>query len=207
MSLLAVGPVLLAQQPANSPKGMPEPRNTGNVAEDEKAYLAEKTRWIQENPEEYRKMGGDPNIVIAPKKVQPIEDESVALPDFQGIESYQLVSFVAVKKGAKGTSQAETLNGQAGTKSDWVDAKMKLQFGVAPAIRLYADGRFDYRAVMTKNGTAVEWFFEDKECNSCSKTIFLQELSNTGGKIIYEMEDEDEASEMAFRLTFNKINQ
>ena len=148
MSLLAVGPVLLAQQPANSPKGMPEPRNTGNVAEDEKAYLAEKTRWIQENPEEYRKMGGDVESVIASTapKEDPAKNAFTEGPAFAVQSTFILLESKVVLVAGGKASPTEIANEQSAVENNLPIGAAKLQKGASGAIRLYVPGDFDMRA-------------------------------------------------------------
>ena len=63
-------------------------------------------------------------------------------------------------------------------------------------------GVIDVRATEKRNDNKVEWFFENKECVTCSKILYLDIEQETDTLLTYVMQSEDENAPFAYRLAF-----
>lgn len=188
----------------------PTTPTTGNVAADEKAHIEAKNNWIKTHPEEYRKAGGNPEAVLEmlyPKETAKIEKPKVVLPPFDAQRKYKLMVYEAVaaenQKVSPAQLKAETENI---TQKDFIGTGTELQVNINNnQIRLYQPEKIDLRATEKRNGNKVEWFFENKECASCSKTLYLTIEQESDQAVSYIMQSEDEGDIFAYRLSFQLI--
>lgn len=182
---------------------MPEVIHTGNVAEDEKAYLAAKTRWIQENPEEYRKMGGDVESVLKSPN-EPIAKATAFKegPAFKSQYSYTLKKAEAVPAAGSKASASDLAQETIGLQKEFPANATQLQVNAQGGIRILIAGKTDLRGVETKVGKNVEWSFKNESCEACSKVLKLTIEETSAEGITYLMQSEDEGAAMAYKFTF-----
>lgn len=178
---------------------------TGNVAVDEKAHIEAKNNWIKTHPEEYRQAGGKPeelnNNKTTNETVTPSKPVFV-LPTFNAQKAYQLIKTEAVLVAGQKKTAAEIAEETEKLKEDFPENRTQLQIGANNQIRIYALGVIDVRATEKRNDNKVEWFFENKECATCSKTLYLDIEEETATLLTYVMQSEDENAPFAYRLAF-----
>ncbi len=174
----------------------------------EQAHIKEKNEWIKNNAEAYRSSGGNPDAVLNPSDPNTAFLEKTAEPNlsaFEAIETFQLIKAEAVptpeSKATPKELEAETQNIQ----KDFPAQSIKFQVGKGGAIRLFGNGKMDLRGIETREGKKVNWYFENKECETCSKTLSLILMEESAGKKIYVMQSEDGSTTFAYRLTFTTI--
>mgnify|MGYP007080334548 CR=1 FL=1 len=81
--------------------------------------------------------------------------------------------------------------------------KTELQLGANRQIQLFQADKMDLRGVEKRNGAAIEWLFENKECESCAKTLFLDLERETASELIYLQKGEDQDAKFSYRFTFS----
>ena len=90
-------------------------------------------------------------------------------------------------------------------KKDFPENLTELQLGEDRQLRLYVAGRKDLRAIETKNKDKAEWLFENRQCPSCTKTLYLSIEDESESTITYLMQSEDDNSPFAYRFIFRRI--
>lgn len=195
----------LSAQSAKSTSGTPafDPM-AGNLVGKSAGQDDAKQKWIKEHPEEYRKQGGNPDEVLAPKAETTVE-KPAALPAFTSVRAYQLVSLDAIVNGDQAVSSSALSEETSKARTDFPLNKTRLEKGANGQVRLYGKENMDLRAVESMDGTHAEWLFTREGCPSCTKTITLS-VKEEGGKLIYVMDSEDAESPFAYRFTFTPIS-
>lgn len=185
------------------PPHYPIARNTGNIAADAEADIQAKMKWIQQYPEEYKEMGGNPeeikgDITTVNSTMETIPTNS--LTKFNAVKRYYLEFAEALPLKTEiapfKTSQETQL-----LKEDFPERTTLLEFGENNSIRLSGQ-LIDFRAVEKKSGLEVEWYNENTECLTCSKTLYLTIESELANQITYLLKSEDENADFIYRLTF-----
>jgi hypothetical protein len=178
---------------------------TGNVAVDEKAHIEAKNNWIKTHPEEYRQAGGNPEELNNNKATNETATPTkpvVVLPTFNTQKTYQLIKAEAVPVTGQKLTVVEIAEETEKLKEDFPENRTQLQIGANNQIRLFALGVIDVRATEKRNDNKVEWFFENKECVTCSKILYLDIEQETDTLLTYVMQSEDENAPFAYRLAF-----
>jgi hypothetical protein len=178
---------------------------TGNVAVDEKAHIEAKNNWIKTHPEEYRQAGGNPEELNNDKATNETTTPNkpvFVLPTFNAQKTYQLIKAEAVPVAGQKKTTAEIAEETEKLKEDFPENKTQLQIGANNQVRIYASGVIDVRATEKRNDNKVEWFFENKECATCSKILYLDIEQETDTLLTYVMQSEDENALYAYRLAF-----
>ena len=185
--------------------------STDELAKNEQKHISEKNKWVAANPEEYRKMGGNPEEVLntlQPKYVNGLEKIITALPISTPIKEYILIGYEAVSADNQKPTTEQIAAQTASLKKIFFVDKTKLQIGYNNQIRLYDASQNDLRAIEKRLAdNRVEWFFENKECQQCSKILHLRIEKEDDTTITYIFEDEDEVSLFAYRLSFSRTKQ
>lgn len=185
------------------PAHYPKEQNTGNPSEDAEANIQAKMKWIQQYPEEYKEMGGNPeeikgDITTVNSTMETIPTNS--LTKFNAVKRYYLEFAEALPLKTEiapfKTSQETQL-----LKEDFPERTTLLEFGENNSIRLSGQ-LIDFRAVEKKSGLEVEWYNENTECLTCSKTLYLTIESELANQITYLLKSEDENADFIYRLTF-----
>jgi hypothetical protein len=182
--------------------GFPAYINTGNKTWDDSVYAVSKATWIKEHPDEYKTLTIESNTVTK-KNTQEVIEDHILVP-FNTIRSYQLIKAEAI--AATGTIptndelKAETEN----IKIDFPEKLTWLNIGVQNQIQWVVEKKMDMRGVEKRNSNSIEWFFENKECPSCSKTWYLSIESESDATLIYQLLSEDEHALFSYRLEFVK---
>jgi hypothetical protein len=187
---------------------MPYPTapSTGNVAADEKTHIEAKNKWIAEHPDEYKKMGGDPNAVLQTESntttTQAAKPQAKKLPEFKAQKTYQLISAEAVLVAGQKASPDEIKQETENLQEEFISNNTELQIS-DNNIRLFTKGSRDLRAIEKRNQhNKVEWFFENRECETCSKTLYLSIENETESTLTYLMQSEDQNALFNYRLSF-----
>jgi hypothetical protein len=184
---------------------MPKEIHTGNPAADDAAHVREKTQWIKEHPEEYRKLGGNPAVVLGnpspPNEVSP----STPKPLFSAINTYQLANIQAVAAGNSNVAAEELARETQSVLHEFPIGKTHLQFGEAEMFRLSVEEKVDLRGREIQNAEVVEWQFDIVDCPACAKTIYLTMIAKSGSGRKYLMKGEDENSRFDYVLEFEAI--
>lgn len=196
------GNSLLGQSVSQKPGNFPREVSTGNPEADQKANIEAKNKWIKENPEAYRAMGGNPDEVLHPaKEVGPEKAVAPVYPAFSANEYWQLVSLEAVPVSGMEVSPEQLAAETKYAQQDFPLKTTQLQKGEKGKIRIIADKGKEFRATEALNGSQAEWLFVKEGCASCTKTLFLS-VKKEAGKLIYNMNSEDEGAKVFYRFTF-----
>lgn len=197
--------ISLSAQSAKSTTGTPafDPM-AGNLVGKSAGESDAKEKWIKDHPEEYRKQGGNPEEVLAPKK-EVVAEKPAALPSFSAQRSYQLVALEAIPRNGHQSSAGELSAETAKARTDFPINQTRLEKGSNGQVRLVGKENMELRAVESVDGNHAEWLFTREGCPSCTKTITLA-VREEGGKLIYIMDSEDADSPFAYRFTFSPIS-
>jgi hypothetical protein len=184
----------------------PTAPSTGNVAADEKTHIETKNKWIAEHPDEYKKMGGDPNAVLQTESnttiTQVAKPQTKKLPEFKAQKTYQLIGAEAVLVAGQKASPDEIKQETENLQGEFILNNSELQISNSN-IRLFAEGGKDLRAVEKRNpNNKVEWLFKSEECETCTKTLYLNLENETESTLTYLMQSEDENALFNYRLSF-----
>lgn len=190
---------------ASMPADYPVYRDSGDLNKDMTTYDAAKQSWIAKNPEVYRKLGGNPEVIQ--QQTTPVEDKSTkkeVVDNFQAVETYLLLDTepIPMRDGIA----AATL----------VEERERMQKKYNSVMMLAKDEQQHIRFVPLQKmkpmrgeehiqGNSVEWRFQEAECETCRKTLYLDLVSKTDEQIIYIMHDEDEDPAFHYRFTFQRI--
>lgn len=164
-----------------------------------------KIKWIKENPEEYKKMGGDPTPFIEDeiKIVDDSNQNSSKLEPFIALSSYKVTSVNAIPLPGANVTEVETKNMTENVKHD-IPIGMILEYGSENKVRLSFEDRIDFRCIETKKENNIEWFSKNNDCESCSKTLYLTIQEESPNQLVYLLKDEDEGANFSYLITFNK---
>jgi hypothetical protein len=191
-------------------QSMPKPAtDPGGAILDEKAHVAAKTKWIKENPEAYRKAGGDPSVVLDANKASETvvrNDNAVILPPFAVTQSFKVTAAEVVAVPGRKPSAELLARESDGLKSDMLDQGLELQIGRSDQIRLFIANRLDLRATQARSGNLLTWVIRDAQCATCSKELRLMVEQESATKLVYLLESEDADAAFAYRLTFTSIH-
>jgi hypothetical protein len=176
-----------------------------NVQKTHDDWIKAKKDWIQNHPEEYRAMGGDPEAVLAKDQQK---EEAAQKPKFEAIPFDVERSFVLQNISIVPDTDYVPKNGEVQEQLNTIQEDYKigatlLQFDANQGIRLT-----DHEAMnivgqeQRHEDKQVEWFFDNKECPSCAKTIVLTLEQESSDRLVYLMRSEDEQHPFACRLTF-----
>ncbi len=209
LSLLVSGTVVHAQQPMKTGNPLPKLSDTGNPIADEKAYLAAKEKWLQEQ------VGTDKAVSPATEDYAGsvvIDDwgksksESSSSKAFQPISEWKLVDIKGV--ALKGESVSDDAL-QAETESIQKDFPVGNSFYSRCAngtIRLLVPDRMDAFARESRNGQQLTWEFVDGKCEGCTKTLHATVVSESESRLTFVLSSEDEGAKVAHQFTFEKLN-
>lgn len=183
---------------------------TGNPEADEAAHIKSKSEWIKQHPEQYRQMGGNPEVILSPQTNKNQQEDAkisaVNMPPFEAIKKYKLILYEAVAAPDltvnKQQIEAENENLR---KKGFIGYDTELHIRGNHEIRLYETNKMDLRAIETRANGKVTWFFENKECETCSKNLYLTIEEETNETITYIMQSEDDNSLFAYRMSFHVI--
>lgn len=209
--LANLGNIAWAQSGAKTEEGYVDPAPTGDVLADEKAHIAAKNQWIKDDPAAYRALGGDPESVlkVVPEKnydseISPSTEKK--LPAFKATSSFRFVSIEVVPLPKENVSREELKLMESQVNSDFLDENTFLEYGENNSVRIFSANGKDHRATETRKGNNLEWFFENKACESCSKTLNLQLAEESPKHRVVIMMDEDEGSKVAYKISFKSEN-
>ena len=131
--------------------------------------------------------------------------EHIVLPPFYAEKTYYLLKIEAVIVGNQATVYRKVMEETENVKKDFPENLTELQLGEDRQLRLYVAGRKDLRAIETKNKDKAEWLFENRQCPSCTKTLYLSIEDESESTITYLMQSEDDNSPFAYRFIFRRI--
>lgn len=215
----------LPPAPENSTANSPAPTNTepahplpdhyprivatGNIAADEAAHIKAKNEWIKNYPQEYQKMGGNPNdasgIPNNEQAIAPPKVASIVLPPFEAQKKYKLIRYEVLAANGSQPTDAQIEEETQKLENDFIGYGTELQIADNHQIRLYEPNKLDLRAIETINDKDITWFFDNKECETCAKTIYLTIEKQSDTIISYIMQSEDEGALFAYRISFQLI--
>ena len=204
--LLLILPIFAYAQ-TNQDESTPKPEvdQGENIQKKHDNQNRAKMDWIRNNPEEYRKMGGDPDAVL---KADQVKKEKTPKPQLEKIpfdveHSFVLqnISIVPVEDHILEADEAKEILDIV--EQDYQVGKTFLQFDQNKGIRLTDHETMNIvgREKRYENDV-IEWFFDNKDCQSCSKTILLNLEKESNNQLIYLMKSEDEKDHFSYRLTF-----
>ena len=171
------------------------------------AYQEAKTRWIADNPEAYRALGGNPEEVLSKSiatpaaQVEPVQPPKDWTPVFRVSEHWVLTKAEAMAlpgKSLEASVLAQTT------------AALQLEFPLNATHLYRGQGQVDFQvlnkyrflAKETRKNPNLEWYREDKACPTCSKTLYLRIERETQNEVVYDLADEDESAVCTYRLYF-----
>lgn len=187
------------------PVDFPTYINTGNKELDNANYMVAKEKWISEHKEEYAALTNtsqDANVPIN----SDLNTQSNTPTEFVAIKSFQLVKVEAVAAEGMNPTKDELIDETENIKIDLPENSTILEIGEGQQLRLFVEGRLDLRAVEIRIGNNLEWFFENRKCETCSKSLYLAIENETNDSHIYIMKSEDESAIFSYRLVFNAIS-
>ncbi len=187
-----------------TPAHYPVEQNTNNPAADAEANIQAKRKWIEQYPNEYRQMGGNPDDITSQKEETVIQTP-IKQEEFIVNKSFRMERITPIA-GQNSTLKPYELQAlESELNEEW---NYELHFGKGEKIRLFnALKEKDQRGIQTVNKDKVTWIFESPDCSNCNKIIELILISDTGRQLTYLTKDEDESSDMTYRIVFSLIEE
>ncbi len=188
-------------------QSMPKPAtDAGGAILDEKAHIDAKTKWIKENPEAYRKAGGDPEAVLRTAEPKAVASPAPTHKSFDALKTYQLVEVVAVASSGSKASPAELKGETASLQKEFLTTPTILQYGLGDRIKLSIGAKSDLRGVQTRKADQLTWEFSDPDCEVCAKRLMLRVVSENAQSMTLDMSSEDENAPFVYRFAFKITN-
>lgn len=176
-----------------------------NIQKNHDDWINSKKDWIRNHPEEYRAMGGNPEAVL--KSSEQLDKE---IPRFKYEEipfdvkkSFVLKTVSIVPEADYIPKAGEVQEQLLSIEKDYKVGATLLQFDENHGVRL--TDHLDMNIVgqeQRHEGDVIEWFFDNKDCPSCAKTIVLKLEQESADQITYLMKSEDEGLPFAYRFHF-----
>lgn len=205
--LFLIFPTLLYAQGTGKTPNYPERKTTGDVQADEANWIKSKNEWIKNHPEEYRSLGGHPEVLRNQQnEAEHVPVKTEALPAFDAVKTYQLVELRAIPVAGYAVSDEDIAAETESIKKSFPLNKTEFQLGANQQIRLFQANTMDLRGVEKRTGSVIEWYFENKECETCSKTLFLDLKLETTSQLIYLQKGEDQDAKFSYQFTFSITN-
>lgn len=193
-------------------QSLPSTKNgAGGEILDEKAHIEAKNKWIQENPEAYRKAGGDPAAVNGASNSVFVDNSTAktAAPasNFQAVERYAVLKTEAVPLKGKTVSAEQLKVENQGLAQEYPAGKVEIQRDAKGKLRIFSADKLNLVAVETRAGNQLTWSFGEAGCVECVKAVRLNIEEESPAKVVYLMQSEDEGAAVSYRLTLQPIQQ
>lgn len=189
----------------NTPANYPKIEQGEDVIKSQNDWNNAKSDWIKNNPEEYRSMGGNPDLIISESIVLEVGSlkEPLKIIPFDVEKSFVLkqISVVPILDYVPQSGEVQTL--LSSIEKDYIIGKMRLQFDANEGIRLIDNEKMNIVGQQKRfENNAIEWFFDNKDCPQCAKSIILTLEQESASQLVYMMKSEDESSNFTYRFTF-----
>lgn len=125
------------------------------------------------------------------------------LESFQPAEVWKLES-VAVQDAGRIVENSVQVHDEL--NKEFPVGKTRLMYDSRGAFRFEMGQGSAYQGKESRDGNNISWIMLDPNCPSCSKTLELQLLEQTTGKMTIRMLGEDEGSDTHYVFMFTKSN-